>query len=457
VIPGWVRRPGTIFGHTLMLVIGVIITVAAVNAALILLRPPPRNGPVNAYEVARLLRGEAIAKDSSSLVVTRAAAPPVDRAQPGDPLIQAAVARYLGRSAGDVYIERSGRPIRASRAGNRDRGSFFERQNEREYRLYAGDGMFNPIVFGDFRAGLKLPDGSWRIISRRSGDPLWNWQVETLIGMLIMVVLLLPIAWLFSKRIARPIRAFASAAERLGRDREGVDLAPSGPAEVRMATSAFNDMQARIRRYVIERTSVAGAIAHDLRTPLARLHFHLAHAPDAIRAKAETEIDEMERMIQATLDFVHNDVRRQPPEPLDLALLVEGVVDDAADLGADVTLVKADAAIVEGDPLMLRRLFANLVSNALHYGKGARVSVIREDGRAVVEVADDGPGLSAFDIARVFEPFYRAEGSRNRATGGIGLGLAIVKAAAEAHGGEVSLHNRAEGGLAARVWLPVVG
>ena len=165
----------------------------------------------------------------------------------------------------------------------------------------------------------------------------------------------------------------------------------------------------------------------------------------------------MERMIQATLDFVHNDARRQPPEPLDLALLVEGVVDDAADLGDDVKLVRADPVVIAGDPVMLRRLFANLVSNAVHYGKCARLSVIGEAGRAVVEVADEGPGLSAFDISRVFEPFYRAESSRNRATGGIGLGLAIVKAAAEAHGGEVTLSNRIEGGLCARVSLPVIG
>jgi len=456
VILRWWRRPGTIFGHTMMLVVGVILIAAAVNAALILFRPPPRNAPVNAYEVARLLRGQPIAKDSSSLSVVRAAAPPADRPQPGDRRLQEAIADYLGRPAEDVFIERPGGGRHRGERGRRDRRTYFAEQNEREYRLYAADHMFNPIVFGDFKAGVKLADGGWRIVARGSGDPVRAWQLQTLLGILAMVVLLLPVAWLFSKRIARPIRAFASAAERLGRDREVVDLAPSGPAEVRMATSAFNDMQARIRRYVLERTSVAGAIAHDLRTPLARLHFHLASLPEGVGAKAEAEIAEMERMIQATLDFVHNDARRQPPEPLDLALLVEGVVDDMADMGEDVKLVKADPAVVEGDPVMLRRLFANLVSNAVHYGRCARVSVIREDGRAVVEVADEGPGLSAFDIARVFEPFYRAESSRNRETGGIGLGLAIVKAAAEAHGGEVNLANRIEGGLAARVSLPVL-
>ena len=457
MILDWIRRPGTIFGHTMMLVIGVIVTVAAVNAALILFRPPPRNAPVNAYEVARLLRGEPIAKEVSNLEVRLAAAPPGEAPRPADALIRSAVARYLALPEDRIFIIRSGPPARSRDDKIRNRHSHYEAQNEREHRLYSASGMFNPIVFGDFTAGVRRADGSWRVIERRAGDPLWNWQVEMLVGLFLLVMLLLPVAWLFSKRIARPIRAFASAADRLGRDREGVDLEPSGPAELRMATRAFNEMQSRIRRYVIERTSVAGAIAHDLRTPLARLHFHLANAPDAIRGKAEAEIAEMERMIQATLDFVHNDARRQPPEPLDLALLVEGVVDDAADLGDDVKLVRADPVVIAGDPVMLRRLFANLVSNAVHYGKCARLSVVGEAGRAVVEVADEGPGLSAFDISRVFEPFYRAESSRNRATGGIGLGLAIVKAAVEAHGGEVTLSNRIEGGLCARVSLPILG
>jgi signal transduction histidine kinase len=457
VISAWLKRPGTIFGHTLMLVVGVILIFAAVNAALIFFRPPPRAAPVSAYEVARLLRGLPIAKESPSLVVGRAARAPSLRERPGDRLLRVALARNLGRPIGDVFLDRPGARPPMRTVGRARRMLDFEAQTEREYRLYDRDGQFNPTIFGPFRVGLRLEDGSWRVVARGAGDPVRTWQLQTVLGILAAVFLMLPIAWWFSKRIARPIRAFASAAETLGRDRQVADLEPSGPAEIRMAASAFNDMQARIRRYVLERSSVAGAIAHDLRTPLSRLHFHLADAPESIRLKAEAEIGEMERMIQATLDFVHNDARSAPPEPLDLALLVEGVVDDMADAGADVRLVKADPAVIAGDPLTLRRLFANLIGNAVHYGKCARVRVMTEEGKAIVEIADEGPGLSAFDLARVFEPFYRAESSRNRATGGIGLGLAIVKAAAEAHGGEVRLSNRIEGGLAARVSLPVVG
>ena len=119
-------------------------------------------------------------------------------------------------------------------------------------------------------------------------------------------------------------------------------------------------------------------------------------------------------MIAATLEFVENETRMRPREALDLALLVEGVVDDLADLGRDVSLARAAPATVLGDPLLLKRLFANLINNAVTYGHRATVTLDVRDSEAIVEVTDEGPGLSPVDLDRAFEPFYRAEASRNR-------------------------------------------
>jgi len=264
------------------------------------------------------------------------------------------------------------------------------------------------------------------------------------------------LAWAFSSRLARPIRAFALAAEKVGRRQQLTPVEVRGPAEIRLAAEAVNDMQRRIAGYVAERTALVGAIAHDLRTPLTRLAFLLASAPEGLRGKAEAQIAEMEQMIAATLDFVADETRVRPHEAVDLALLVEGVVDDLADTGRDVALAAAAPATVSGDPILLKRLFANLINNAVTYGERATVTLSAAEGWAAVEIADAGPGLAAQDLERAFEPFYRAEGSRNRATGGIGLGLAIVKAAARRHGGDVTLSNRAEGGLSACVRLPTL-
>jgi signal transduction histidine kinase len=114
-----------------------------------------------------------------------------------------------------------------------------------------------------------------------------------------------------------------------------------------------------------------------------------------------------------------------------------------------------EKVVLEGDPMALRRLFSNLLENAVKFGGRARARVFRDESNAVVEIEDDGPGIPPADSEKVFEPFYRREPSRSRQTGGIGLGLAVVRSIARGHGGDVALVNRAGGGLTARVQLPL--
>jgi signal transduction histidine kinase len=440
--------PRSILSHTLLLTGGMVVLLTALNLGIILLRPPPRDEPVSAYEVSRLLRGEPIAQQRTSIRQSLSATPPsLGPPSVSDSLVTLAVAHQLGLATGDVRLRVASRRHARFRA---DAG-----RERRELAAYGID-RFDPVIFGSFTAAARLPDGRWRILSHVESDSIAGWQMGTALRILIALLVAVPIAWLFSKRIARPIRAFAEAVERVGGQQQVAPVEVGGPSEIRLAAAAVNDMQTRIGRYIAERTSVVGALAHDLRTPLSRLHFHLAAAPDAVRCKAEGEIAEMEQMIAATLEFVENETRERPREAVDLSLLVEGVVDDLADLGRNVSLGSVAPAIVVGDAILLKRLFANLINNAVTYGQRATVTIAARDGEAVVEVLDEGPGMSVLDLERAFEPFYRAESSRNRSTGGMGLGLAIVRAAAERHGGDVRLANRPEGGLSARVRLPTL-
>ena len=134
---------------------------------------------------------------------------------------------------------------------------------------------------------------------------------------------------------------------------------------------------------------------------------------------------------------------------------LESLCDEMAETGVAAEAKAGDKVVLTGDPMALRRLFANLLENAVKFGGGARARVFAEDGHAVVEIDDDGPGIPEKDVERVFEPFYRREPSRSRQTGGIGLGLAVVRTIARGHGGDVSLANRPGGGLTARVRLPL--
>ncbi|WP_448580451.1 sensor histidine kinase [Thermaurantiacus sp.] len=160
-------------------------------------------------------------------------------------------------------------------------------------------------------------------------------------------------------------------------------------------------------------------------------------------------------MIAATLGFVRGTDAEGPRERLELCSLIERIAEDLAVSGKTLTTSCPELLVVEGEKSSLRRMLTNLIENALSYGGQAEARMMRQGNWAVIEILDEGPGLSRVDMARVFEPFYRAESSRNRNTGGIGLGLPYAKLVAEGHGGEIELENRKARGLCARVRLPL--
>ena len=311
------------------------------------------------------------------------------------------------------------------------------------------------VLFGEFKVAVRQPNGTWLMVSPRP-ELLQPWQVRILMVLAFSAIAVTPLAWWYARQLATPIAAFARGAERLGRDPDAPPLEDMrGSTEVVAAGAAFNLMQERLKRYVTNRTTMVGAIAHDLRTPLTRLRFRIEAAPEDLKAKLAADIDEMEAMISGTLAFVQDATRPVERTKLEVSSLVETVMDEAAETGRDAAVERAERAVVDGDPIALKRLVTNLVDNALKFGSRARGRVFAEHGMAVVEVDDDGPGVPESDIERAFEPFLRLEGSRSRETGGAGLGLAVVRAIARGHGGEVTLQNRAEGGLRARVTLPL--
>ena len=310
------------------------------------------------------------------------------------------------------------------------------------------------VLFGPFQAAVRQPGGEWLLVTPRHAI-LEPWQQRILLVLAAAAIAVTPVAWWFARQLAAPIAAFARAAERLGRDPDAPPLDVRGSSEVGAAVAAFNLMQERLNRYVSNRTTMIGAIAHDLRTPLTRLRFRIEAAPEELRAKLAADIDEMDEMISGTLAFVQDATRPVERTKLEVSSLVETVMDEAAETGANAAVERAERAVVDGDPIALKRLVTNLVDNALKFGSSARGRVFAEAGMAVLEVDDDGPGVPEGEIERAFEPFQRLEGSRSRETGGAGLGVAVVRAIARGHGGEVTLQNRAEGGLRARVTLPL--
>lgn len=311
------------------------------------------------------------------------------------------------------------------------------------------------LTFAPFSASLRLDDGRWATVEPPRGL-LSPWQRQMLLALALSMLLLAPVVWWMARRLTRPIRVFAEAAERLGADPEAEPMAPSGPSEVRTAIHAFNDMQASLRRHMRQRTQTVAAIAHDLRTPLTRLRFRAEQAPRVVRDRMAADIEEMDALIGQAMAFVRGETATEQSERFDLGALAADCAAGFAETGEAVAFEGGAPLPVQADPTALRRALGNLIANAVQYGGGARVRAVAEGGVAVVTVEDDGPGLDPGELEAVFEPFRRGERSRNRETGGAGLGLTVARQAARAAGGDVTLTNRPGGGLTARLSLPLV-
>ena len=267
-------------------------------------------------------------------------------------------------------------------------------------------------------------------------------------------------AWVTVRRIARPLNALANAARTVGQGEIPPRLDETGPVELATVAHAFNQMSLDLAQLENDRALILAGISHDLRTPLARLRLGIefSGADEATRGGMEQDIEDMDRIIAQFLDYGREVAPEGGRESCDVSAQVEDIAAALRRRGSAVQDSTSGPLQVEGRPGALRRAITNLVENALRYAGDAapvEVSTRQEDGRAIIEVADRGPGIPPDQVARLKRPFTRLEGARSNAKGS-GLGLAIVNRIAQSHGGSFDLLARPGGGLLARISLPAV-
>ncbi len=314
--------------------------------------------------------------------------------------------------------------------------------------------MFAPappgvLLLSGFEIGAQLPDGRWLIMRQGRNDDTLSWigRAALIIGGTLTMLSLL--ALLFARRLTRPIRNFSDAVQAVGVNPQSEPVREEGPRELRGAARAVNTMQARLRALIADRTKTLAAVAHDMRTPLMRLRLVAENAPAEQRERMAKEISEVEALVAGFIAFARDDPAEEPRVRIDLGALLQSIADDSAEAGRSVSFTSEERVIVTGQSLGLKRLFANLIDNALKYGACARVVLRREAGTLIVEVADDGPGVPADQRENVFEPFVRL----NEGAGGAGLGLPAARSIARAHGGDIVILDSEKGALL-RVTLP---
>ncbi len=302
---------------------------------------------------------------------------------------------------------------------------------------------------------VRLDDGSWVNFSSSAlgASQRLDWGLTAI--MICFAVGIVVVALLLLRWATRPLRDLALAAERFSLDQAPQPLPETGPVEVRRAARAFNTMRERIRSLVTERMQAMAAVSHDLRTPITRLRLRSEFLEDdATRSLIDADLGEMEAMIDSTLDYLRGGASSEPLRAVDLASVIETIVDEHVDQGHSVSLVGLNSAPVQGRVLSLKRAASNIIGNAVKYGEAAKVSITDTGANFAVLVEDEGPGIAEADRERVFHPFVRLEESRGRQTGGSGLGLTIALAIARSHDGSITLENRPEGGLRVTLLLP---
>ena len=299
---------------------------------------------------------------------------------------------------------------------------------------------------------VQLPEGVLRVTAPRKR--LYAGTIYIFVLWVVgMAMLLFGIAALFMRNQVRAIRRLATAAEAFGMGRDIGPIRPEGATEVRQAATAFNRMQERVRRFLVQRTEMLAGVSHDLRTPLTRLRLALAMMParDELRqdvAEMNADVEEMERMVSGYLAFARGEGTEQA-EPVNLSLVLEEVAAGARRSGAEVAVDAPEALTLSLRADAVRRAITNLVDNARRHAHRVALAAMTQGRMVFVTVDDDGPGIPPERRESVFRPF------ESDSTGGTGLGLTIARDIVRAHGGEIVLEDSPLGGLRARIRLPV--
>jgi two-component system sensor histidine kinase CpxA len=289
----------------------------------------------------------------------------------------------------------------------------------------------------------------------------------------IMILISGIICYLLTLYLTRPILRLRDATHELAighlSARAAADMGRRRD-EIGSLVRDFNQMAERIETLVTSQQTLLRDISHELRSPLARLNVALGLVRQRAGEQAQPMLDRIEReaermnqMIGQLINLARMETQASPEQsaPVQLDDVVRQVADDAEfeaqQRNCSVHLSQAKPVTTEGNPDLLRSAVENVVRNAVRYtapGSSIDMNLKSDDGWAIVEVSDHGPGIPDADLDKVFRPFYRVADARDRESGGTGLGLAIAERAVRLHGGTVKAENRKDGGLTVTMRIP---
>lgn len=307
----------------------------------------------------------------------------------------------------------------------------------------------------------EFEPGHWLYLAATMPDPYFldNANPLTLdrvaLQLVTLFTVLLLAVWMV-RGLVQPIDRIAAAANAFGSALAPEPIAETGTAELRRTARAFNAMQARIQGYLLDRERLFIGISHSLKTPIMRLKLRTELLDDeAMRNEFHEDLDDLDVMVKSALQSVRDTDIHENLVLVRLDSLLARLVERPIHPNAKIDYQPL-AITIQGKPLALQRAFGNLLDNAVLYGDRVQVRLGRMGPMALVEIRDFGPGLPEAAMSAAFEPQVRLAWGQERNRAGTGLGLGIARNIVQAHGGEIRLHNHAEGGLVVSVLLPAM-
>ncbi|MFZ1109101.1 MAG: ATP-binding protein [Rhodomicrobium sp.] len=302
-------------------------------------------------------------------------------------------------------------------------------------------------ILGIFELAIQGLDKSW-IIIEPEGTQGYLEQLRPLLVLLTGAVALVAfLSTVTARNALRPLERLAENARQFGRTRKAIPIDPAGLHEFEVIARAMNEMQESIKGFIDERTNMLAALSHDLRTSLTGLLFDAEEMTGGeSKNRLIAAMEDMERVISATLAFAGDDLKAEPAQKIDLAALLISLCDSFSDRNAPASYSGPDHLFAICQPVAIKRAFTNLIDNAVKYGGCARVRLGLSADGAAISIADDGPGIPPDKAEMAFRPFGRLDYARNRESGGVGLGLTIARDVILSHGGEIRLGAPSQGG-----------
>jgi len=277
---------------------------------------------------------------------------------------------------------------------------------------------------------------------------------ERIFNLLAVSLTVLLLTFLFVRWLVLPLKLLAHQADLLGKGRNPRQLEEKGSKEMVATIGAFNSMAMRIQKFITDRENTFAAISHDLKTPLTRARLRVESIKDDdIKESLIGDLDYLGTMVTGSLQIISDGVEFEHTSDIDLTEMLDAILKKEEILGLPIKFDMKKNITMKGRALAIERLFSNLINNAMTYGKGVEVIGKKLRNGILIEIMDNGPGLSDTDKENVFKPYYRLEHKLSEVHSGLGMGIA--RSIANIHGGELELKDRSGGGLIVEVYFPL--